>query len=171
NPSFEYLVTEAREMGCHVIDRCNLTVFFVPGQEQLPEFLAAQRVEVMASLPCYLEENVDQQRGRGVFERSIAALQWLNALGYGVPESERILNLVYNPLGASLPPPQAGLEADYRRELQARYGLRFNHLYTLTNMPISRFAHFLHRTGQYEAYMELLVSAFNPTTVAGLMCR
>jgi radical SAM/Cys-rich protein len=171
NPSFEYLVTEARGLGCHVIDRCNLTVFFVAGKAHLPEFLAEHRVEVTASLPCYLEENVDQQRGRGVFEQSIAALQRLNALGYANPESGLALNLVYNPLGPSLPPPQAELEADYRRELLARYGIRFNHLFTLTNMPIRRFAHFLHRSGRYEEYMELLAGAFNPATVAGLMCR
>jgi radical SAM/Cys-rich protein len=171
NPSFEYLVTEAAGSGCHVMDRCNLTVCFVPGKERLPEFLARHRVEVTASLPCYLEENVDQQRGRGVFEQSLAALRRLNALGYGSHENGLVLNLVYNPLGPFLPPLQAGLEADYRRELQSRYGLRFDHLFTLTNMPISRFAHFLHRTGRYDEYMELLVNAFNSTTVAGLMCR
>jgi radical SAM/Cys-rich protein len=171
NPHLEYLVSEARALGCHVMDRCNLSVFSVPGKEHLPEFLAAQRVEVIASLPCYLEENVDLQRGRGVFARSIAALRRLNALGYGLVGSELALNLVYNPIGAYLPPPQAELEADYRRELLARYGIRFHHLYTLANMPISRFAHFLFRLGRYEEYMELLVNAFNPTTVAGLMCR
>jgi radical SAM/Cys-rich protein len=171
NPSFEHLVTAARGLGCHVIDRCNLTVFFVPGKEGLPEFLAGQQVEVTASLPCYLETNVDQQRGRGVFEQSIAALRQLNALGYGEPESGLVLNLVYNPLGPTLPPPQAGLEAEYRRELRHRFDIRFNQLFTLSNMPISRFAHFLQRTGRHAAYMELLVNAFNPTTVAGLMCR
>jgi radical SAM/Cys-rich protein len=171
NPHFEYLVTEARALGCHVMDRCNLTVFFVPGREHLPEFLAAQGVEVIASLPCYLQENVDLQRGRGVFEQSIAALRRLNSLGYGREASGLVLNLVYNPIGAYLPPPQAELEADYRRELRARYDTQFNHLYTLTNMPISRFAHFLQRTGQHEAYMELLIHAFNPAAVAGLMCR
>jgi radical SAM/Cys-rich protein len=171
NPHFEYLVSEARALGCHVMDRCNLTVFSVPGKEHLPRFLAAHQVEVIASLPCYLAENVDLQRGRGVFERSIAALRSLNALGYGLAGSERALNLVYNPIGPYLPPPQAELEAEYRRELLVRYGLHFHHLYTLTNMPISRFGHFLLRSGRYEAYMELLAHAFNPATVAGLMCR
>jgi radical SAM/Cys-rich protein len=171
NPSFEYLVTEARRLGCHVIDRCNLTVLFVPGKQHLPEFLAEHGVEVVASLPCYLEENVDLQRGRGVFERSIAALRLLNGLGYGSEGSGLLLNLVYNPVGPYLPPPQETLEADYRRELQARFAVRFNRLYTITNMPISRFAHFLRRSGEYERYMELLANAFNPATVAGLMCR
>jgi radical SAM/Cys-rich protein len=171
NPHFEYLVSEARALGCHVMHRCNLTIFSVPGKEHLPEFLAAHRVEVVASLPCYLEENVDLQRGRGVFERSIAALRRLNALGYGLVGSELALNLVYNPIGPYLPPPQAELEADYRRELLVRHGVRFHHLYTLTNMPISRFAQFLLRSGRYEEYMELLANAFNPATVADLMCR
>jgi radical SAM/Cys-rich protein len=171
NPHFEYLVAAARALGSHVMDRCNLTVFDVPGKERLPEFLAAHRVEVIASLPCYLEANVDLQRGRGVFERSIAALRRLNRLGYGRDGSELALNLVYNPIGPYLPPPQVTLEADYRRELWARYGISFHHLYTLTNMPISRFGHFLQRAGKYEEYMELLVSAFNPAAVEGLMCR
>jgi radical SAM/Cys-rich protein len=171
NPHFEYLVREARALGCHVMDRCNLTVCFVPGKEHLPGFLAENQVEVIASLPCYLEENVDLQRGRGAFGRSVAALQRLNALGYGQEGSQLALNLVYNPIGPYLPPPQAPLEEDYRRELLARYGIRFHHLYTLTNMPISRFAHFLQRLGKYQEYMELLAIAFNPATVAGLMCR
>jgi radical SAM/Cys-rich protein len=171
NPHFEHLVIEARALGCGVMDRCNLTVFFVPGREHLPEFLAAQGVEVIASLPCYLEENVDLQRGRGMFQQSIVALQRLNRLGYGRANSGLTLNLVYNPIGPYLPPPQTALEADYRRELLTHYGIQFNHLYTLTNMPISRFAHFLQRMGKHEAYMELLVNAFNPAAVAGLMCR
>jgi radical SAM/Cys-rich protein len=171
NPNFECLVTEARALGCHVIDRCNLTVLFVPGKERLARFLAAHQVEVVASLPCYLEENVDLQRGRGAFEGSIAALQRLNALGYGDVDSGLVLNLMYNPVGPHLPPPQEGLEADYKRELLARYGVRFNRLYTLANMPISRFGQFLRRAGRYDEYMELLVNAFNPATVAGLMCR
>jgi radical SAM/Cys-rich protein len=128
NPNFEYLVREARALGCHVIDRCNLTVFFVPRKQHLPEFLAEHRVEIAASLPCYLEENVDRQRGRGVFEGSIAALRILNGLGYGIEGSGLMLNLVYNPAGPNLPPPQASLEAEYRRELRARYGIRFNRL-------------------------------------------
>ena len=171
NPSFEYLVTEARTLGCHVIDRCNLTVFFIPEKSGFPSILAAHRVEVIASLPCYLEVNVDSQRGRGVYEQSIAGLQRLNALGYGDEASGLVVNLMYNPIGPHLPPPQESLEADYKRELLARHGIRFNHLYTLVNMPISRFAHFLHRAGRYEAYQELLVSVFNPAAVAGLMCR
>jgi radical SAM/Cys-rich protein len=171
NACFEGLVEGARALDAHVIDRCNLTVFFVPGKEQLPEFLARQRVEVIASLPCYLEENVDLQRGRGVFDRSIAALRRLNALGYGEPGSDLALNLVYNPVGPYLPPPQPALEADYRRELKARFGISFHHLYTLANMPISRFAGFLRRVGRYEEYLQLLATAFNPATVAGLMCR
>ena len=171
NPHFVHLVKEARALGCHVMDRCNLTVFCVPGQEPLPDFLQQQRVEVVASLPCYLEENVDGQRGRGVFERSIAALRRLNGLGYGHAGSGLILNLVYNPTGPYLSPPQAVLEADYRRELGERYGVRFNQLYTITNMPISRFAHYLRGCGRYEEYMALLAGAFNPYTVNGLMCR
>ncbi len=171
NPNFETLVTEARALGCHVIDRCNLTVLCIPGKEHLPQFLAKHQVEIIASLPCYLEENVDLQRGRGIFHQSLAALRRLNSLGYGEAETGLVLNLMYNPVGPYLPPAQEGLEADYRRELLARYGLRFNRLYTLTNMPISRFAHDLRRDGRYEEYMDLLANAFNPATVAGLMCR
>jgi radical SAM/Cys-rich protein len=171
NPNFEYLVTEARGLGCHVIDRCNLTVLFVPGKQYLPGFLAEHGVEIVASLPCYLQENVDSQRGRGVFDQSIAALRRLNGLGYGLEGTGLLLTLVYNPVGPYLPPPQESLEADYKRELLARHGIRFNRLYTITNMPISRFGHFLRRAGAYERYMELLVNAFNPETVAGLMCR
>jgi len=159
------------ELGCHVMDRCNLTVFSVPGKEHLPEFLAERRVEVVASLPCYLEENVDQQRGRGVFRESLEGLRRLNALGYGAEGSGLLLNLVYNPVGAHLPPSQLELERQYHRELLQRYGIRFNRLYTLTNLPISRFAHALRRDGEYHAYMSLLVNAFNPDAVAGLMCR
>ncbi len=171
NPHFEYLVAQCRAMGRHVIDRCNLTVFFVRDKHHQPKFLADHQVEVIASLPCYLEANVDQQRGKGVYGRSIEALQQLNALGYGREETGLTLNLVYNPLGPTLPPPQADLEADYRRELAARFGIRFNHLYTITNMPISRFLDDLHRSGQYETYMETLITSFNPASVDGLMCR
>ena len=171
NPHFEYLVEQCRALGRHVIDRCNLTVFFVRGKQHLPQFLADHQVEVIASLPCYLEENVDQQRGKGVYGRSIEALQQLNALGYGQEGSGLILNLVYNPLGPKLPPPQADLEADYRDELAKRFGIRFNRLYTITNMPISRFLDDLHRSGQYETYMERLITSFNPASVDGLMCR
>ena len=171
NPHFEYLVEQCRVLGRHVMDRCNLTVFFVRDKQHLPKFLAAHQVEVIASLPCYIEENVDQQRGKGVYGRSIEALRLLNALGYGMEGTGLVLNLVYNPLGPKLPPPQAGLEADYRDELAKRFGLRFNRLYTITNMPINRFLDDLHRSGEYEAYMEKLVTSFNPASVDGLMCR
>ena len=171
NPNFKYLVTESRTLGRHVIDRCNLTVFFVEGQEYLPEFLRDHQVEVTASLPCYLEKNVDTQRGKGVFSKSIEALRWLNRLGYGQPGTELKLNLVYNPLGPSLPPAQESLEQDYRQHLGEEYGVVFNRLYTLTNMPISRFLQDLNRHGNYERYMELLHEKFNPATVEGLMCR
>ncbi|MCS6926924.1 MAG: arsenosugar biosynthesis radical SAM protein ArsS [Candidatus Binatia bacterium] len=171
HPSFRFLVTEARRDGRRVIDRCNLTVLFEPGQEDLAEFLAANGVEVIASLPCYLPENVEKQRGRGVYDTSIAALRRLNALGYGQEGSGLLLHLVYNPVGAHLPPPQARLEADYKRELATRFGIRFNRLYTITNMPIARFAHMLHREGKFDAYLALLADAFNPATLDGLMCR
>ncbi len=171
NPHFEYLVAQCRAMGRHVIDRCNLTVFFVRDKQHLPRFLADHQVEVIASLPCYLEENVDQQRGKGVYSRSIEALQQLNALGYGKEGIGLALNLVYNPLGSNLPPPQAELETDYRDELARRFGISFNRLYTITNMPINRFLDDLYRLGQYEAYMEKLITGFNPASVDGLMCR
>lgn len=171
NPNFEYLVREARTLGRHVMDRCNLTVFFVEGKGHLPEFLREHQVEVIASLPCYLEKNVEAQRGKGVFAKSIEALQWLNRLGYGAPGSGLILNLVYNPLGPSMPPAQKPLEDTYRKELGERFGIVFNHLFTLTNMPISRFLIDLVRHGNYERYMELLLEKFNPATLEGLMCR
>jgi radical SAM/Cys-rich protein len=171
NPNFDYLVTEARALGRHVIDRCNLTVFFVEGKQDLPEFLREHQVEITASLPCYLEKNVEAQRGKGVYGKSIEALQWLNRLGYGQPDTGLILNLVYNPIGPSLPPPQPQLEADYRKQLGDNYSIVFNHLYTLTNMPISRFLLDLTRHGNYERYMDLLLEKFNPDTVDGLMCR
>jgi len=171
NPHFRWLVAEARRLGCRVIDRCNLTILLVPGHADLAEFLAGQRVEVVASLPCYLAENADAQRGEGVFDRSIAALRRLNALGYGRPGGDLPLSLVYNPLGPTLPPAQPGLEAAYRRELRARHGVEFTRLYTITNMPISRFLDDLVRAGRYDEYMATLVAAFNPAAVAGLMCR
>ncbi len=171
NPSFRFLVEEARHRGRRVIDRCNLTIFFEEGHGDLPEFLAAQRVDVVASLPCYTAGNVDQQRGRGVFDGSIGALQRLNALGYGRPGSPLRLDLVYNPLGPSLPPSQAKLEADYREELGRLFGIEFHSLLTITNMPIRRFAWTLERTGRHDEYMSLLVNHFNPATVDGLMCR
>lgn len=171
NPHFEYLVAEAGGLGCHVMDRCNLTVFFVEGKSHLPEFLRDHQVEIVASLPCYLEKNVEAQRGKGVFAKSIEALQRLNRLGYGRPGSELTLNLVYNPIAPSLPPAQKGLEDAYRRELGARFGVIFNRLYTITNMPINRFLNDLLRQGNYDRYMELLAENFNPATVDGLMCR
>jgi radical SAM/Cys-rich protein len=171
NPSFRSMVAESRALGRHVIDRCNLTVLFEPGQQDLAAFLAAQGVEITASLPCYTESNVDRQRGLGVFDKSIQALRLLNSLGYGLPGSPLRLNLVYNPLGPSLPPPQAALEADYKRRLSEDFGIHFHHLFTLTNMPIHRFASQLNQTGALPKYMNLLVDHFNPATLPQLMCR
>jgi radical SAM/Cys-rich protein len=170
-PSFRRMVSGARDLGRRVIDRCNLTILLEPGQEDLPEFLARHAVTVVASLPCYLEENVDGQRGGGVFGRSLRALSRLNALGYGRPGSGLALDLVYNPVGARLPPPQAQLEADYREQLSRRFGIVFDRLLTITNMPIQRFAKQLERQGDYDTYMQLLVSHFNPATLGDLMCR
>ena len=171
NPQFEYLVRQCRVRGRNVIDRCNLTVFYVKGKSHLPEFLAEQGVEIIASLPCYKEANVDQQRGKGVFDRSISALQTLNRLGYGKIGTGLNLHLVYNPQGVSLPPPQGELEQDYKEELMSRYGIQFNRLLTITNMPISRFLEDLRESGQLEAYYSLLVNSFNEATVENLMCR
>jgi radical SAM/Cys-rich protein len=171
NPNFRWLVVESRRLGRHVIDRCNLTILLVAGHQDLPEFLAEHQVEVVASLPCYLMENCDAQRGEGVFEKSIEALRRLNAVGYGQPDSGRMLTLVYNPVGPSLPPPQATLEAAYRQQLSSRYGILFNRLYTITNMPISRFLDDLLGSGKYEQYMQKLVDSYNPAAAAGVMCR
>jgi len=171
NAGFRDLVAGARGLGRHVIDRCNLTVLFEPGMATLPEYLAANGVELVCSLPCYGEDNVDRQRGAGVFQKSIRALRMLNDLGYGRPGSGLWLHLVYNPLGPALPPPQATLESRYREELGARYGIFFNSLLTITNMPIQRFADQLAREGALADYMGLLVNHFNPSTVHGLMCR
>jgi radical SAM/Cys-rich protein len=171
NPHFRWLVEQARALGRHVIDRCNLTILLAPGYDDLPAFLARQRVEIVASLPCYLPANTDKQRGEGVFEKSIAALRRLNEAGYGLPESGLVLTLVYNPVGPSLPPSQAALEETYRRELASSYDVVFTRLYTITNMPISRFLDDLVRSGQYDEYMEKLVAAFNPAAAAGVMCR
>ncbi len=172
NPDFRYLVECAKAMSPsrHIIDRCNLTILFEPGQHDLAEFLAAHEVEIVASLPCYSAANVEAQRGEGVFEKSIRALQNLNALGYGT-NAQLPLNLVYNPNGAFLPAAQIGLEAAYKTELRQQFGIVFNRLYTITNMPISRFAAFLRRNGQLEAYQQTLIEAFNPASIAGLMCR
>jgi radical SAM/Cys-rich protein len=171
NPQFRRLVIEARAMGCQVIDRCNLTILVTPGFTDLPEFLAEHQVGIVASLPCYLEANVDKQRGDRVFQRSLEALHRLNATGYGLPDSDLPLTLVYNPTGASLPPSQQKLEEDYRRELRSRYGIEFTQLFTITNMPISRFLADLMESGRYDAYMRKLVDSFNPATIDGLMCR
>lgn len=171
NPNFRHLVSRSRELGRHIIDRCNLTVLFEPGEEMLPQFLAENHVEIIASLPCYTAVNVDKQRGRGVFDKSIRALEALNAIGYGMPDSPLKLNLVYNPLGAFLPPPQDQLEADYKQQLREHFGIEFHRLFTITNMPIKRFADFLYRGGKYADYMGLLVNHFNPATVSSLMCR
>lgn len=171
NPSFRWMVQEARQLGRHVIDRCNLTILVTNGFEDLPEFLAGQHVEIVASLPCYLEENVDAQRGEFVFRRSIEALKRLNELGYGQPDSPLTMTLVFNPLGPKLPPDQLKLEEAYRRELRTRYGIEFSRLFTITNMPINRFLSDLQESNQYDAYMQTLVEAFNPATVEGLMCR
>lgn len=171
NPHFRELVLRARELGVHVMDRCNLTIIEEPGQEGLAEFLAHQRVEVIASLPCYLEDNVDRQRGTGVFARSLRGIARLNALGYGAQGSGLELNLVYNPQGASLPPAQAALEAEYKRVLADAYGLRFNRLYTLANMPIQRFGSTLVSKGRFDAYMALLKDAHRDENLDGVMCR
>jgi len=171
NENFKLLVREARRLGRHVIDRCNLSVLFEPHMEGLAEFLAQQRVHVIASLPCYLAENVDRQRGTHAFDKSIRALRLLNDLGYGSDGSGLELDLVYNPVGAFLPPEQCELEKKYKAELLDRFGLVFHRLLTITNMPIARFASMLERSGQYGAYMSLLVNHFNPGTVLELMCR
>jgi radical SAM/Cys-rich protein len=171
NPHFRFLVRGARALGRHVIDRCNLTILFEPGQEDTGEFLAAHEVDVVASLPCYTKENVEKQRGRNVFDRSIEALRGLNRLGYGRNGSRAGLDLVYNPLGPTLPPPQKTLEEAYRQELESLFGVEFNRLLTVTNMPIKRFAQMLTRAGQQEAYLSLLVNHFNPEVVPALMCR
>lgn len=171
NPNFKRIVLESRRLGRHIIDRCNLTILLAPGFTDLPNFLAENQVEIVASLPCYLEQNVDAQRGDGVFEKSIQALRLLNELGYGQPGSPRTLTLVFNPLGPSLPPSQAKLEEAYRHELESRYGIVFTRLFTVTNMPISRFLDDLLQSGQYAGYMQKLLAAFNPTAVSGVMCR
>jgi radical SAM/Cys-rich protein len=171
NPNFEYLVKSCVGLKRHVIDRSNLTAIFEPGKEYLPEFLRENQVELICSLPCYLEENVDRQRGDGTFASSIRALQMLNRLGYGVPETGLNLNLVYNPLGAYLPPPQEQLEQDYERVLMETYGIVFTRLYCLTNMPITRFEKLLKLRGEYDRYIDLLESAFNPATLDDVMCR
>jgi radical SAM/Cys-rich protein len=171
NPHFRRLVSAARAMGVRVMDRCNLTVLEIVGQEDLAQFLACEQVEIIASLPCYLEDNVDRQRGKGVFDASIRGLRRLNALGYGRAETGLMLNLVYNPQGSSLPPPQPALEEDYRRALGERYGVVFNRLYALTNMPIQRFGAILLANGEFDRYLEMLRRAHLDANLERVMCR
>ncbi len=171
NPHFCYLVREARALGVHVIDRCNLTILEEKGYEDLGKFLADNSVEVVASLPCYLDDNVDAQRGEGVFNKSIAALKKLNVLGYGVEGSGLVLTLVYNPQAASLPSPQSELEAAYKRELHSRYGISFSRLFTITNMPINRFGSMLISNGIFDSYINKLKVSHNEESLAGVMCK
>ena len=171
NPNFRSLVEQARKLDKQVIDRCNLTILLANGFTDLPEFLAEHRVNVVASLPCYLEENCDAQRGNGVFVKSIQAIRKLNELGYGQPQTGLELDLVYNPVGTGLPPAQAQLEQEYRVQLGQRYEIQFNRLFTITNMPVSRFLDDLLRHKMYELYMQQLIDSFNPQTVDDLMCR
>jgi radical SAM/Cys-rich protein len=171
NPHFRRMVIAARDLGLRVMDRCNLTIFEVEGHGGLPRFLAEQQVEIVASMPCYLEDNVERQRGKGVFDASIRGLQKLNALGYGDEASGLVLNLVYNPQGPSLPPSQGALEADYKRVLGDNHGIRFNNLYTLANMPIQRFGSMLVSKGQFDDYLALLQSAHLDSNLNNVMCR
>ena len=170
-PDFRYFVLKATEIGARVIVRHNLTVMFEDGEDDLPQFFAANRVEVVSSLPYFMQQQTDAQRGDGVFDKSVEALKKLNAVGYGIEESGLTLNLVYNPVGAFLPPDQTAIESDFKRELKDRYDISFNNLYTITNMPIARFLDWLRRTGNESGYIQKLVNAFNPSTVEGLMCR
>jgi len=171
NPDFRYLVKEARNLGVHVMDRCNLTILQEPGYEGLAEFLSENEVEIVASLPCYTQDNVDKQRGKGVFDGSMLALQKLNQLGYGKGHENRKLSLVYNPVGPYLPPPQDKLEADYKRELSEHFDINFDHLFTITNMPISRFGSVLISKGEFDNYMQLLKSAYSSENLKSVMCR
>jgi radical SAM/Cys-rich protein len=171
NPYFKKLVIAARSMSLEVIDRCNLTVFYESGFEGLPNFLKEQNVHIVASMPCYTKENVDKQRGRGVFDKSIEALKILNSMGFGVEGTGLKLDLVYNPGGAFLPGAQEKLQADYKRELKHLFNLEFNQLYTITNMPIKRFLEDLNRLGKYDEYMDLLLNNFNPHAASSVMCK
>ena len=171
NPHFRLLVKAARDIGVRVIDRCNLTILHEPGQEDLADFLHNNAVEIVASLPCYLEDNVDRQRGKGVFDSSVRALQLLNGKGYGKPGSPLKLSLVYNPQGAVLPPAQGPLEADYRKHLSEHFGITFTELFVLTNMPIQRFGSTLISKGQFEHYMDVLKNAYQPANLDSVMCR
>ena len=170
NPHFRYFVTEARRLGAHVIDRCNLTILLAQQYADMAEFLAENKVEIVASLPCYLQENTDSQRGDGAYEQSIEAIRLLNSLGYGRTD-ELTLTLVFNPVGPSLPPDQTALESQYREHLKREFDIDFDRLFTITNMPISRFLDDLVANGRYEEYMEKLIEAFNPTAALGVMCR
>lgn len=171
NANFRYLVERARALGIHVIDRCNLVILLEDGQRDLVDFLARHQVEIVASLPCYLKENVDQQRGKGSYAGSIEALRRLNHLGYGMPGSGLCLNLVYNPLEPSLPPPQGPLEAEYKKQLLERHGVQFNQLLTITNMPIQRFGSYLQSKGEFNSYLQQLRDAYQPCNLAQVMCR
>ncbi len=171
NPHFRWLVEQSRELGRHVMDRCNLSVLLLPSQADLAEFLASHQVEIIASLPSYRASQTDAQRGEGVFGKSMESLRLLNQFGYGRPDSGLVLNLVYNPVGAFLPPKQEAIEAQFRKELRTRHGVEFNRLYTITNMPISRFLEFLVESGNYHQYMTRLANAFNSSAAAGVMCR
>lgn len=171
NPNFCWLVDQIVALDRHVIDRSNLTILVTKGYEDLPDFLAERKVEITASLPYYLDKQTDMQRGDHVFEKSIKALRRLNELGYGQPNTGLVLNLVYNPVGAYLPPKQDAVEADFKKELDRRYGIVFNHLYSVTNMPISRFLDFLLESGNYESYMQKLALAFNAEAAESVMCR
>ncbi|HED33303.1 MAG TPA: radical SAM/Cys-rich domain protein [Gammaproteobacteria bacterium] len=171
NPHFRYLVKAARKLNVHIIDRCNLTILTEENQQDLAEFLAQNQVEVVASLPCYSQQNVDRQRGKGVFERSIEGLQQLNKLGYGFKDNSKTLNLMYNPTGAFLPPPQNVLEADYRQQLRNDFNIEFSHLFTLTNMPIMRFGSTLISKGEFDTYMQLLKNAHCKNNLDTVMCR
>ncbi|MDQ3633608.1 MAG: arsenosugar biosynthesis radical SAM protein ArsS [Acidobacteriota bacterium] len=170
-PDFRYFVTEARKTGAKIMVRHNLTVMFEDGFDDLPEFFAENECEVVCSLPYFMQQQTDAQRGEGVFDKSVEALKKLNAVGYGIEESDLILNLVYNPVGAFLPPEQIAIEADFKRELKQRYDIVFNNLYTITNMPIARYLDWLRRSRNEKSYMQKLVNSFNPSTVEGLMCR
>ena len=171
NPHFRWLVEQSRGLGRHVIDRCNLSVLLLPSQADLAEFLAHHQVEIIASLPSYRASQTDAQRGEGIFEKSLDGLRLLNRLGYGRLGSGLVLNLVYNPVGAFLPPKQESIEAQFKKELLTKHGIEFNRLYTITNMPISRFLEFLVESGNYDQYMTRLANAFNPPAAAGVMCR
>ena len=171
NPLFRYLVKEARQLGVEVMDRCNPTILGEPGYEDLADFFAAQQVIIVASLPCYMEQRVDKQRGRGVYEESIHALQQLNGVGYGKPGSGLSLNLVYNPDDAVLPPSQIELEQDYKQELKSRWGIEFNQLYTIANMPISRFGSYLISKGKFQEYLDVLKNAYMVDNLSTVMCR